>query len=123
MKLHPDIPAVIQLADEQLRAYNRGDLDAFCACFADDVVVLDESGRATMRGMQEFRARYGALFAGGKLKDVRADIRGRVSVANHLVELETARRTDVETGQTSVSELIVRYTERDGRIAIVEFLR
>ena len=123
MNLHPDIPAVIQLADEQLRAYNRGDLDAFCACFADDVVVLDEAGKEMMRGMAEFRTRYGTLFSGQTVRDVRADIRGRVSVGRHLVELETARRTDVASGEISVSELIVRYTERDGRLAIVEFLR
>ena len=115
-----DIPAVIQLADEQLRCYNRADLDGFCACYAEDVVVLDADGKPTLQGIAEFRQRYGKLFE--TMRDVRAAIRGRLQMANHIVEFEAWRRTDPATGEEQAGEVIVRYTERGGKIAVVEFL-
>ena len=54
---------VLELSDAQLVAYNRQNIEAFCACFAEDVRVLDERGSETLSGMSAFRERYGALFS------------------------------------------------------------
>ena len=118
-ELHPDVPAVVQLADEQLRCYNRADLNGFCACYSADVVVLNADGRVRLSGREEFRKSYAAMFA--RFKDVRADILGRLWCGPHLVEHEVFRRTDRDSGQTTMGQLLVRYTARDNRIAVVQF--
>ena len=114
-----DKPWVLELAEAQLSAYNRRDLDAFCACYHDEVVVLDEAGEATMRGIEAFRDAYGRLFEGHELK---AWICERVCLSPHVVEKERWWRR-AEDGTVREGEVLVRYTEREGRIAIVEFLR
>lgn len=118
MASHADVSG---LAAAQLEAYNAGDVEAFCACYADDVVVLDEAGTEALRGIEAFRARYGALFA--TFRDVRAEILARVAMGRHCVDHERWSRVHRETGERMTGEILVRYTVRDGRIAIVQFLR
>ncbi len=117
----PQADAVVALADAQLRAYNARDLDAFCACYAEDVVVLDADGQVTLRGMAAFRQRYQALFSGHA--QVEAHILGRVTLSPHLVELERWHRRKTPDAPTETGLVLVRYTERQGRIAVVAFLR
>ncbi len=51
------------LAQAQLDAYNARDIEAFCAVYADDVVLYDlVSGKATCTGIDAMRERYGAMF-------------------------------------------------------------
>ena len=52
------------IAIEQLAAYNRCDLDAFCALFAEDATLIDlPTGQTIAAGMLEIRAMYQARFA------------------------------------------------------------
>lgn len=52
-----------ELAQAQLDAYNARDIDAFCAVYADDVVLYDlVSGEATCTGLDAMRERYGKMF-------------------------------------------------------------
>ncbi|MBM4292144.1 MAG: hypothetical protein FJ138_12440, partial [Deltaproteobacteria bacterium] len=62
--LPPLLARLERLAAEQLRAYNAADLDAFCACYAPDVEVLDEGGARVLVGIGAFRERYRARFEG-----------------------------------------------------------
>ena len=112
---------VAELAARQLEAYNRADLEAFCACYHDQVRVLDEDGRPTMEGLPVFRERYGAMFE--KLTEIAAEVETRIVLGSHCVDLEHWSRVDPETGERSTGTVLVRYTERDGKLAIVEFLR
>ena len=115
-----DKPSILKLSDQQLEAYNRRDIDGFCACYHDDVVVLDEMGKVTIEGIQDFRERYGSLFVSFQ---TRAWITERICLGNHVVEKEEWHRRSLETGEVTSGQVIVRYTEREGRLAIVEFLR
>lgn len=108
------------LATAQLRAYNAHDLDAFCACYADDVRVLDASGAATVTGIADFRERYAQLFT--RFEGVGAEVDGRLVVEPHCVERERYWRTDPDTGTAHTGEVLVRYTARDGKIAVVQFM-
>lgn len=110
-----------RLAASQLEAYNRADLEAFVACYSEDVIVLDEAGGVTMKGRAEMRDRYGRLFAA--FREVRAEVLTRIVVGKHCVDHERWFRVSVETGERSEGEILVRYTEQAGLIAIVEFLR
>ena len=112
---------VEELAQRQLDAYNRADLDAFCACYAPNVLVLDESGDVSLRGREAMRERYGALF--GRFRDVRADLVDRVACGPHAVDHERWSRVDRGSGAESSGEILARYTLRDGLIAVVQFLR
>ena len=113
-------PEVVALARRQLEAYNAADLDAFCACYHPDVRVLEADGTVRTQGMDAFRARYAGLFA--DYRDVRAEVDARLTLGPHVVEHETWMRTHRGTGVRSSGEVLVRYTARDGTIALVAFL-
>jgi hypothetical protein len=114
-------PMVLILSRGQLDAYNRADLDAFCACYHPEVTVMDEAGSVTRRGMAEFRAGYAVMF--GKHDAVHAEVTERMALGRHVVERERWSRRDRESGAVSGGEVLVRYTEVDGLIRWVEFLR
>ena len=50
----------VDIAQGQLDAYNRQDLDAHCAFFADDVVVADLNGAVNIQGIAAYRAKIRA---------------------------------------------------------------
>lgn len=114
-------PRVLDLAVRQLVAYNAADVEAFCACYHPEVRVLDADGGVTIQGMAAFRTRYAALFADHT--EVQGHITGRLVLDPHVVEAESWSRRSRATGELSAGEVLVRYTERDGLIAVVEFLR
>ena len=77
---------VRELAARQLEAYNARDLEAFCACYHDEVRVLDENGEATMEGLATFRERYGALFEG--VTELHAEVDERLVLGRHCIDHE-----------------------------------
>jgi hypothetical protein len=105
----------------QLAAYNRLDLDEFCSFYHQHVSVLDETGAIVTQGIEAFRARYGTMFA--THDDVRAEVDLRMELGAHSVEREYWSRVVRATGESLGGTLLVRYTESDGRIRWVEFLR
>jgi hypothetical protein len=107
------------LATAQLAAYNAKDLDAFCDCYAEDVRVLDADGRPTLEGLAAFRERYAGLFAGWEA--IGATVSTRLLLEPHVVDDEAWWRS--RPGEHQAGRVLVRYTARAGRIAIVEFLR
>jgi hypothetical protein len=113
-------PLVLQLSRAQLQAYNRADLDAFCACYHPEVRVLEADGTVRSQGMEAFRARYAGLFA--DFEAVYAEVDARLLLGAHVVERERWSRRHRLTGEVSSGEVLVRYTERDGTIAVAEFL-
>ena len=113
--------ACARLAAAQLGAYNAADLDGFLACYAEDAVVLDEAGAVTMQGREQMRERYGRLFS--SFREIHAGVETRVVMGRHCIDHERWSRVSVETGERSEGEILVRYTERAGLIAIAQFLR
>ena len=112
---------VAGLAAAQLAAYNRADVVRFCDCYAEGVLVLDERGTATLEGIEAFRAMFGTFFQ--TFTDVRAEVTSRLVLGRHCIDRETWSRVHAETNRRTEGEILVRYTEQDGLIAIVEFLR
>lgn len=50
-------------AQKQLMAYNARDIEAFLACYTDDIELLDlKTGEPFCRGIFEMRAIYGPMF-------------------------------------------------------------
>ena len=105
------------LAQQQLDAYNRSDLDGFVACYHPEVQVLN-GGEQSINGIREFRDRYQDLFSGWKFG---ATVPQRISLNTHCVDFEEWWRVDPDTGERSEGQVLVRYEERDGLIGTVQF--
>lgn len=115
------IPLVVELSNRQLAAYNSADIDAFCACYHPEVVVMDADGSVTCRGLEAFRQRYQKLFA--DCQQVRAEIVARMTLGTTVVELEHYQRQLPGSDSLERGQVLVRYTERDGLIAQAQFIR
>ena len=107
-----------QLAQRQLDAYNRSDLDAFVACYHLDVRVFN-GDELSVSGIEGFRARYQSMFSGWTFG---AAVPQRIALNTHCIDFETWWRVDPSTGARSEGEILVRYEERDGLIGTVQFL-
>ena len=112
-------PTVVQLATRQLAAYNAADLDAFCGCYHDDIVVLDEDGSVSLQGAAPFRERYRPMFEQGNFG---APVDQRLHRGAHCVDAESYWRVGAD-GERTEGDVLVRYLARDGKIAVVQFLR
>ena len=110
---------ISELAARQLAAYNASDLDAFVACYHDDVVVYDGE-KVVFRGIEAFRDKYAGMFG---TRSYGATVDARVATGEHIVERESYWKVDPETQARTEGRLLVRYTAREGKIAVVQFLR
>ena len=106
------------LAQQQLDAYNRSDLEGFVACYHPEVLVLDGKEQS-LSGINEFRERYRALFSEWEFG---ASVTQRIALGAHCVDFEEWWRVDPVTGERSEGQVLVHYEERDGLIGTVRFL-
>ncbi|MEE2973102.1 MAG: nuclear transport factor 2 family protein [Planctomycetota bacterium] len=107
------------LAARQLEAYNASDLEAFCACYHDEVEVWNDR-EPTYSGIATFRERYRDLF---ERWDFGGSVSERLVCGDHAVDLEHWWRTNPDSGERSEGYLLVRYTLREDRIGVVQFIR
>lgn len=107
-----------ELACRQLEAYNASDLDGFCDCYHDQVEVWNDLAPGTS-GITSFRDRYQDMFARWSFGGT---VSRRVVAGDHAVDLEHWWRVHPDTGERTEGDLLVRYTLREGRIGIVQFL-
>jgi uncharacterized protein (TIGR02246 family) len=110
--------AIAELARRQLAAYNASDLDAFAACYHEDVVVF-RGDEESLRGRPALRESYRPMFEG---MEFGGEAPQRIHVGPHCVDLEHWWRVDQETGERTTGTVLVRYQERDGLIGTVQFL-
>jgi hypothetical protein len=108
-------PATV--AQGQLDAYNVQDLDAFCAHFADDVIVADMNGPVRVEGMAAYRAKYEQMFA--DFPTNRATLLGRIVVGNVVIDHERVCRSPTD----EPFEVAAIYTVKDGKIMRVDFVK
>ena len=101
----------------QLEAYNRQDLDAHVACFADDVVVADVGGAVRMQGRDAYRETYRKVFA--DFPQNQARLVHRIVLGDRVLDHE-----DVSRGPKGPRfEVVAIYTVREGLIARVDFVK
>jgi hypothetical protein len=113
----PGGPSLADLAQAQLDAYNALDLDAYCACFAEDVKVADLNGAVTVEGIAAYRAKYAQTF-----KDFpknRADLLARIVLHDTVIDHE---RVDRGNGAPTF-EVAAIYTFAGDKIARVDFAK
>jgi hypothetical protein len=92
----------------QVDAYNAHDLEAFLACYADDVVVTSGNGDVLLEGVGAVWAQYDEWFS--RLHDLHAEVHHRIERGQWVVDDEhaTAEGLDVEA--------LVAYHVRNERI-------
>jgi len=99
----------------QLDAYNRQDIDAFCACYADDVVVDSAHGKRLIEGGAMLRAAYTKLFT--RFPGNRAELLSRVSIGPWVIDEERVSGRDGPP-----EHAVAIYLVREGLIRSVRFL-
>lgn len=106
-----------RLAQAQLDAYNAHDIDAFAACYAEDVEVYDLGGALRFRGVDALHATYARVFA--TKPALHAELVGRLVVGDTAVDQErvTGLRDDHEVHALAI------YKVAGGRITHVWFAR
>jgi hypothetical protein len=77
---------VSDVVDRIVEAFNRRDVDAFAAGYADDVVIEDARGAVLLSGIDGVRARYAAMFA--ECPDLHCEILARTTVGEYVVDEE-----------------------------------
>ncbi len=105
------------VAQAQLDAYNARDLEAFAACYADEVEVYDFPGQLRYSGQAALREFYARRFAVPTLKAV---AKSRAVIGDRVIDHEVCWLNG--TDQPPV-ELVVIYTVEAGLIRRVDFLR
>ncbi|MDB5447618.1 MAG: enzyme family protein [Phenylobacterium sp.] len=107
----------LDLVQAQLEAYNAQDLDAYCAFFAEGVLVADLNGAPSLQGLEAYRAKYAQVFK--DFPENKVELMNRIAVGATVIDHEkVVRRPGGET-----FEVIAIYTLADGKIARVDFAK
>jgi ketosteroid isomerase-like protein len=104
---------VAALLDAQAAAWNRGDLDAFCAVYAADAVFVSPSGltRGRQAVLDRYRAKYPDAAAMGTLSlEV---VETRIASGTEFSVLGDARPSRVH-GVSVVARWRLAYPDREG---------
>lgn len=107
----------VDIVQAQLEAYNAQDLDAYCAFFADDVVVADFNGKVTTQGLDVYRSNYDGVFK--RFPQNKVELLNRMVLGSTVMDHEKVVRAP--GGDTF--EVIAIYTLADGKIARVDFVK
>lgn len=101
-------------------AYRDRDLERFLSFYADDVTVLDPSGRPMMTGVAELRQQYGQSFLANPALTI--EIAQRIAVAAFVIDEEHLAGLGDPAGSDTVTAVAI-YRVTDGKISQVMLLR
>ena len=104
----------IELANEQLEAYNARDIEAFLIPYSDSVEVFDGSGDLLYRGKETMRSQYAGMFE--RTPNLNCNLLNRISVGGTVIEHE-----EVTFGDRKIYA-IVMYKVAENKIQEVHFL-
>ena len=105
------------LAQGQLDAYNKRDLESFLKFFSEDVEVYDFPNIPRMSGLSSFRTIYEKLFR--ESPDLHCKLVGRISVGNVVMDQEEV--TGINGKPTA--RVIAIYEIENDLICRVRFVR
>ncbi len=104
------------MAIEQLIAYNDRDLEAFCALFADDAVLMDmPSGQVVAAGMTAIRDVYRERFSN---PDLYCKVHASIDIGDFAIDHETVY--GLPDGEL---DAVAMYEVKDNLIQRVFFIR
>lgn len=104
------------IVDRQIAAYNARDVDAFAACYADDIVVEELDGPTLIEGIDDLRRIYGEFFDASP--DLHADVRSRVVLGGTVIDEEEITGMNAPDTPSEMRAVVI-YRVRNGKIARV----
>lgn len=108
-----------EVVDAQFAAYNARDLDTFAACYADDITMVDLSGKnSVIHGKDELLKAFAYLRKPPKVAGTGVRIVERV--VNGPIVVDKERPVGSPDGK-QLPDLLAVYEVRDGRIVKVWF--
>jgi hypothetical protein len=111
-------PGSLQIVQQQLDAYNAGQLDAFTACYSPAITLTRlPEGEVAFQGLDELRPAYGQLFSANP--NLHCTIAERIVLGRFVIDHE--RIAGYADGNEA--EAVVIYEVADGLIARVWVLR
>ena len=105
--------------EEQVKAYNDGDIDRFISCYAPEVIIENAEGKVMMEGHEAMRARYGPRFAANP--ELNAHIVKRIRVGDYVIDEEEVTGFSDENAPDMIHAAAI-YRVLEGKIVHVRFL-
>ena len=102
------------IVQEQLKAYNARNIEAFLATYSDQIKIYDYSGKLIIHGKDQMRIVYADYF---KHTDLRCDIEERMIINNKVAYKEKVTRGSVVIYTVAIYEIL------DGKIHKVIFVQ
>ena len=106
----------VETVDRQVDAYNTGDVEAFAACYAEDVVIVDAAGTELTHGRAQLIEQYGQWFAANP--ELRAEIVSRIEIGAFVIDAERVSGTP----QGDMQAVAIYRVDEAGLIDRVQFL-
>lgn len=103
------------LAQEQLEAYNKRDIDAFLKPYAKGVKVYSYPNKLEYEGIEEMRKRYAPKFE--TTKDLHCKIISRIVKGNVVIDEEEVTTNGATFHAVAIYEIV------NGKIAVVRFVK
>ena len=107
-------PTAEDVVNVQLDAYNARDIDKFVATYSEDIEIYNLNGEMTMKGHEQLRARYDALFK--NTPNLNCRIENRIKIGNKVIDKENVIMN------TRTVEAVAIYEVVDGKIKKVTFV-
>jgi hypothetical protein len=105
-----------EVVDRQVAAYNARDVEAFSACYAQAVEIVDAGGQVLTHGRKQLAEQYGRWFA--RNPELHVEVVARIAIGAYVIDDE--RVTGTPEGETA-AVAIYRIGD-DGLIERVQFL-
>jgi hypothetical protein len=105
-----------QLAQAQLDAYNKRDIEAFLIPYSDSVEIYNFPSKLQYKGKTIMRQNYSGMFA--QQKDLHCTLKNRMAVGNTIIDQESV----IFSKDQAAFECMAIYTIENGKIAKVHFI-
>ena len=104
-----------KIVDQQLKAYNNRDIEAFVATYSENVELYNFPNELIGKGRQELRTNYRAFFE--STPDLNCEIKNRIVVGNKVIDEEYL------TINGQYFSAVAIYEIANGKIAKVTFIQ
>lgn len=112
--IHPTPETLVQ---QQVNAFNLGNIDAFLAPYADSIELYNFPDHLIGKGKDMMRKQYGQVFI--RFPDLHCEIKDRMIFGNTVIDHESV----TGMGQQGRMEAIAIYEIQDGKIVKAYFIK